>query len=57
MELDIVEWRAAPVEKAVSTVENAVAGGWPGGEEGWQAAALECGGERTAAGQARWRAL
>jgi hypothetical protein len=36
----------APVEKAASAVENAAAGGWPDGEEGWRAAPLERGGER-----------
>jgi hypothetical protein len=50
-ELNAAEWRAAPVEKATpveeaGAVENAVAGRWPGGEEGWRVAALECGGER-----------
>ena len=45
-ELDAVEWRLAPVEKAVSAVENVTASGWPSGEEGWWAVALERGGER-----------
>jgi hypothetical protein len=40
-ELDVMDWRAAPVEKATSAVENTAASGWPGGEEGWRAVALE----------------
>jgi hypothetical protein len=46
VELDVAEWRAAPVEKAGDAVGNTAAGGWPGGEEGWRATALEHGGER-----------
>ena len=34
------------MEKATGAVENATAGGWPGGEDGWRAAALEHGGKR-----------
>jgi hypothetical protein len=52
-ELDSTERRAAPVEKAAGVVENDAAGGWPGGEEGWRAAALEHGGERTVACRVR----
>ena len=45
------EWHATQVEKpflvekAADIVENAVTSGWPDGEEGWWAAALERGGE------------
>jgi hypothetical protein len=46
VELDAAEWRSAPMEKAVGAMENTVAGGWPDGEKGWWAAALERGGER-----------
>jgi hypothetical protein len=52
VELDVTEWRAAPLEKAAlvekvaGAVESAGAGRWPGGEEGWRAAALEHRGER-----------
>jgi hypothetical protein len=35
MELDAAEWCTAPVEKEAGTVENVVAGRWPGGEEGY----------------------
>jgi hypothetical protein len=45
-ELDTTERRAAPVEKVTGAVENTMAGGWPGGEEGWRAEALERGAER-----------
>jgi hypothetical protein len=34
-ELDVAMWRVALLEKAASAVENAMAGKWPGGEEGW----------------------
>ena len=34
-EFDSAERRVALVEKAADAVENAAAGGWPGGEEGW----------------------
>jgi hypothetical protein len=40
-ELDVAMWRIAMLEKATlvektaSAVENAMAGRWPGGEEGW----------------------
>jgi hypothetical protein len=34
-ELDVAEWRVAPVEKAASAVESAAVGRWPGGEEVW----------------------
>lgn len=45
-ELNAAEWYAAPVQKAPGAVENAAAGGWSGGEKGWRAAVLKCGGER-----------
>jgi hypothetical protein len=45
VELDATEWRTALVDKVACVVENAATGGWPGGEEGWRAAALERGGE------------
>jgi hypothetical protein len=47
--LDATERRPPPVEKAADVVENAVAGGRLGGEEGWQATTLKRGEER------RWR--
>jgi hypothetical protein len=45
-ELDSTERHAAPMEKTTGAVENATAGGWPGGEEGWRAAVLEHSRER-----------
>ena len=34
VELDVAMWPVALVERT-DMVENAAAGGWPGGEEGW----------------------
>ena len=49
-EFDSAERRVALVEKAADAVENAAAGGWPGGEEGlwwWR--------ERTMTVRVWWR--